>query len=453
MNVTVVEMYPTSRMQGDVIDFFGNGGMILESWDNGKIADQLLPMSINQNESFQIFNSKNELLVEEPWLRKPHHRRRQFAGHRGEVHELITNYATDLGVVLRLGEQVVDYIDQGDEGLDRQVGVVCKSGMEIMGDVVLCADGPKSLARQKVLGLADNKVNSGYAIFRAHFSLAPEMRKNIHLSRFCDPDHDFTGMWVGTDLHGLIYSWNKGRDIGWALTHKDEGDITEGWSFPGKAEDVMACLDAAGFPELFKEVVRVTPEDNLLDYKLVWRGPLASWIPRQENPRMIVLGDAAHCHLPTSGQGGSQSIEDGAAIAACLDKAKGNVSLGLRVFERIRFNRQHVIHMSSIANRDEYHKIDWTREFVAEHPDALTISQPEWIIEHDARANVDDHFDRIANDIQTGKQGNLFDLSVPAGGSIATLRPGEDVPVAFDTSFDLEDPALQAVLQAPAVQA
>lgn len=77
MNVTVVEMYPTSRTQGDVIDFFGNGGMILESWDNGRIADQLLPMSINQNESFQIFNSKNELLVEEPWLRKPHHRRRQ----------------------------------------------------------------------------------------------------------------------------------------------------------------------------------------------------------------------------------------------------------------------------------------------------------------------------------------------------------------------------------------
>lgn len=80
MNVTVVEMYPTSRTQGDVIDFFGNGGMILESWDNGRIADQLLTMSINQNDTFQIFNAKNELLVEEPWLRKPHHRRRQVSG-------------------------------------------------------------------------------------------------------------------------------------------------------------------------------------------------------------------------------------------------------------------------------------------------------------------------------------------------------------------------------------
>lgn len=260
-------------------------------------------------------------------------------------------------------------------------------------------------------------------------------------------------MWVGHDLHGLIYSWNHGRDLGWALTHKDEGDITEGWSFPGKVEDVLACLDKAGFPEIFKEVVRMSPARNLLDYKLVWRGPLATWLPQQSSPRMIVIGDAAHCHLPTSGQGGSQSIEDGAAIASCLDKARGDVSTALRVFERIRFNRQHVIHMSSIANREEYHKVDWTREFVASHPDALSISQPDWIIEHDARANVDEHFDTIAEEIKTGKQGNLFQLSVPAGGHLEVLRPGHDAPVAYDTTFDLEDPTLQPTLQTTPVTA
>ncbi|OTA85446.1 hypothetical protein M434DRAFT_377095 [Hypoxylon sp. CO27-5] len=453
MDVTVVEMYPTSRTQGDVIDFFGNGGMIIESWDNGRIADRLLPMSINNNDTFKIFNAKNELLVEEPWLKKPHHKRRQFAGHRGEIHELFTDYATSLGVKLKLGEQVIDYIDEGVEGIDRKVGVVCKSGLKIMGDVVLCADGPKSLARQKVLGLADNKINSGYAIFRAHYNLKPEMRKNIHLSRFCDPNHDFTGMWVGTDLHGLIYSWNKGRDLGWVLTHKDEGDITESWSFPGKVEDVISYLDAAGFPEQFKEVVRQSPAKNLVDYKLVWRGPIATWLPRQEKPRMIVLGDAAHCHLPTSGQGGSQSIEDGAAIASCLDKARGDVSLALRVFERIRFNRQHVIHMSSIANREEYHKVEWTREFVQKHPDALSIPRPDWIMEHDARAHVDEHFEMIAEDVKNGKKGNLFELSVPAGGHLEILRPGQDHRDAYDTSFNLEDPMLQPVLKESSVAA
>lgn len=260
-------------------------------------------------------------------------------------------------------------------------------------------------------------------------------------------------MWVGADLHGLIYSWNKGRDLGWVLTHKDEGDITEGWSFPGKVEDVISCLDEGGFPELFKEVVRMSPAKNLLDYKLVWRGPIATWLPRQTSPRMIVLGDAAHCHLPTSGQGASQSIEDGAAIAACLDKARGDVSLALRVFERIRFNRQHVIHMSSVVNREEYHKIEWTRELVAAHPDILAIPRPDWIIEHDARADVDEHFDKIAEDVKLGRQGNMFELSVPAGGGLEILRPGQDTREAYDATFDLEDPTLQPVLLSESVPA
>lgn len=260
-------------------------------------------------------------------------------------------------------------------------------------------------------------------------------------------------MWVGTDLHGLIYSWNKGRDLGWVLTHKDEEDISESWSFPGKVEDVLACLDEAGFPEQFKEVVRMSPAKNLLDYKLVWRGPIATWLPKHDNPRMIVVGDAAHCHLPTSGQGGSQSIEDGAAIASCLDKAKGDVSLALRVFERIRFNRQHVIHMSSVANREEYHKVEWTREFVDKHPGVLSIPRPDWIIEHDARANVDEHFDKIAEDIKNDKQGNIFELSVPAGGQLGILRPGQEEREVYDTTFDLEDPSIKPVLRTPSVAA
>lgn len=77
MKVTVVEMYPTSREQGDVIDFFGNGGMIIESWDEGRMADEMLKISINNNDTFKIFNQKNELLCEYPWLKYEHHARRQ----------------------------------------------------------------------------------------------------------------------------------------------------------------------------------------------------------------------------------------------------------------------------------------------------------------------------------------------------------------------------------------
>lgn len=253
-----------------------------------------------------------------------------------------------------------------------------------------------------------------------------------------DPDHDFTGFWVGKDLHGLIYSWNKGRDMGWVLTHKDDEDMKESWSFPGKKEDVIACLDEGGFPEVFKEVVRLTPADRVVDYKLVWRGPIASWLPSTPDPRVIVLGDAAHCHLPTSGQGASQSVEDGAAIAACLDLAKGEVPLALKVFERIRFNRQHVIHMSSVSNRDEYHTLEWTPEFVRKNSDSLTCRRPDWILEHDARANAYKHFDRVAEEVRSNKKGTIFELSVPAEGHIEVMRPGEEKASVVDTSFDPE---------------
>ncbi|KAI1078998.1 FAD/NAD(P)-binding domain-containing protein [Whalleya microplaca] len=447
MEACVVETYPTSRTQGDVIDLFGNGGMIVESWDNGKLADTLMKMSINQNDTFKFYNSKGELLCEDAWLKYPHHLRRQYAGHRGEIHELISDYAESLGVKFHLRETVLDYIEEDVEGPDGKVGVICKSGSRFMGDVVLCCDGPRSLARQKVLGLPDNKVSSGYAIYRAFYTLTPEMRKNIYLSRFCDPDHDFTGMWVGKDLHALVYSWNKGRDLGWVLTHKDDHDIGESWSFPGKKEDVLAYLDEGNFCELLKEVVRVTPDERLVDYKLVWRAPLKSWIPDIPSPRMIVLGDAAHCHLPTSGQGASQSVEDGAAIAVCLDRAKGDVPLALRVFERIRFNRQHVIHMSSVSNRNEYHNVEWTPEFVRAHPDSLILRRPDWILEHDARANALEHFDHLAEDVRSGKKGTLFELALPAEGEILEIRPGEEEAKPVDTkaSFEPEEISPEAI--------
>ncbi|KAI8315891.1 FAD-dependent monooxygenase roqM [Colletotrichum sp. SAR11_59] len=320
MDVVVVETYPTSRTQGDVIDLFANGGMIFESWDGGRIAEKMLQISINRNDTFKFYNAKGEYLMEDAWHKYPHHAQRQYAGHRGEMHEMVSDYAASLGVEFRLGETVVDYVDQGRE----------------------------------------------------------------------------------------------------------------------ESRTLMACLDEGGFCELFKEVVRLTPEENLVDYKLVWRGPLKTWLPKGPYPRMIVLGDAAHCHLPTSAQGASQSVEDGAAVAACLDKAKGDVPLALKVFERIKFHRQHVIHMSSVSNQNEYHEIEWTPEFVKQHPDALKLRRPDWILEHDARANVDQHFNHLADDVRSGKPGSLFDLALPAEGEIMQFRPGDDKEKAVDTSFEMD---------------
>ncbi|CAI6029523.1 hypothetical protein V2G26_010307 [Clonostachys chloroleuca] len=408
MNVTLVETYPTSLNYGDIIDFFPNGGRIIENWENGQVGRDLMKICINQGDQFQYFKADGTKIYTEDWILEPHHYWKQYAGHRGQMHKVVLDYAEKVGVNMQFGHRVTQYHD-GDKP-----SVTTAEGKVFAGDVVVAADGPRSIARQQVLGLPDTKVNSGYAIFRAYFTLTEEHAKNPLLKEFCDQTVDKTLLWTTKDLHMIIYTWNKGKDLGWVLTHKDTEDIGESWSFPGRKQDVMDCLAQGKFEKRLVEVVNATPEKNIVDYKLVWRDPLETWL--SPSAHTVLIGDAAHCHLPTSAQGGSQAMEDGVALAVALDRSQGDVALGLRVFERIRFNRSHVTHMASIAVRDGYHNVDWDGDFIRENPHILALPRPEWVIEYDIEKESEKYFERLAADVRNGKQGTIQQLALPAGG-------------------------------------
>lgn len=433
MQVTVIETYPTSLKYGDIIDFFPNGGRIIENWDNGSVGRELMKICINQGDRFEYCKADGTLIWYEDWILEPHHFWRQYAGHRGQMHQVVFRYAERIGVDFKLGERVVKYVD-GDKP-----GIVTLKGVSYEADVVIAADGPRSIARQQVLGLPDTKVNSGYAIFRAYMTLTDEHRANPYLAEFCDPTKDDTRLWVTQDYHMIIYTWNKGRELGWVLTHKvccislskpislavrfftvlmrlgqDAADIGESWSFPGKTDDVIACLEEGGFERKLLEVVNATPEKNLVDYKLVWRDPIPTWL--SPTAHIALIGDAAHCHLPTSAQGGSQAMEDGVALAVSLDRADGDVVLALRVFERIRFNRSHVTHMASISVRDGYHNVDWDGDEIKKNPQILNLPRPGWVIEYDIQVESEKHFDALAKDVREGRTGTIEELALPAGG-------------------------------------
>lgn len=214
MKVTVVETYPTSSEYGDIIDFFANGGRIIEAWDNGRVGRELMKVCINQGDKFQYCRADGTVMWEEDWILEPHHFWRQYGGHRGQMHTIVYNYAVELGVEFKLGDRVVQYVD------GEKPSVVTSSGATYVADVVVAADGPRSIARQQVLGLPDTTVNSGYAIFRAQFNLTDDHKKNPLLAPFCDPTADLTKLWITKDLHMVVYSWMKGTSLGWVLTHK-----------------------------------------------------------------------------------------------------------------------------------------------------------------------------------------------------------------------------------------
>lgn len=82
--------------------------------------------------------------------------------------------------------------------------------------------------------------------------------------------------------------------------------------------------------------------------------PIATW----HRNNVVLLGDAAHSPLPTSGQGACQALEDAWHLSNCLKNSDGNLSYAINTFTELRKTKTSGITMtgrqlaSSIFNRD-----------------------------------------------------------------------------------------------------
>ncbi|KAK0609001.1 FAD-dependent monooxygenase roqM, partial [Lasiodiplodia hormozganensis] len=174
-------------------------------------------------------------------------------------------------------------------------------------------------------------------------------------------------------------------------------DVSESWSAPGRVADALSLLSA--WHPTVRAIVAATPPDRLVDWKLVYRDPLPTWVsPRG---RIALLGDAAHPFLPTSIQGASQAVEDGVTVAVCLEMAarkkaeeeeeeggtgKADVREALRAYERIRYDRVRRAQKTGETTRDRWHKADFDK--VLKEPEAVRLPREEWLLGHDAEAHA-----------------------------------------------------------------
>ncbi|RFU25369.1 hypothetical protein B7463_g10971, partial [Scytalidium lignicola] len=383
--VEIYESFPVLKALGDIISFGPNAGRIFTHWGtNGSVAETMRKICIDLTDyGFRIHKYTGELVITQPTPpRDP--LSPNFNGHRGELHEIVFNYAKDeLGIPIHLGCKVTEYFED-----ENGAGIRLQNGEEIRGDCVVGSDGVRSKARELVLGYFDKPKSSGYAVFRAWFS-NKDMLADPKTKHLCENGDTFNG-WIGPDVHFLVSSIKDGKDMCWVLTHKDDHDIDESWSFPGKLEDVYKVLES--WDPICKAIVSKTPEERLVDWKLVYRDPLPTWISK--GGRTALLGDAAHPFLPTSAQGASQAMEDGVTLAVCLKKAgKGNVPDALRAYDRVR-----AVQKTGETTRDMWHNADWDE--VKKNPASIQLPREDWIFKHDAEAHAEATFDEA---LQTAK--------------------------------------------------
>jgi 2-polyprenyl-6-methoxyphenol hydroxylase-like FAD-dependent oxidoreductase len=331
--VTVYESFPALKVLGDIISFGPNAGRIITRWGfDGSIAKAMRKVSIDLQEyGFNIHKWTGELMCNQASPPRDESAP-MFNGHRGELHEILFNHVKDdLGVPIHLGSRVTGYFENEDHAGITLGGAEGEEDRKVTADIVIGSDGVRSKARELVLGYTDAPKSSGYAVFRAWFD-GKDMLADPETKRFCENGDTFNG-WIGPDVHFLFSTIKNGTDCCWVLTHKDDADIDESWSFPGKLEDVYKVFE--GWDPLCKKIVSKTPEERIVDWKLVYRDPLPTWISKGR--RIALLGDSAHPFLPTSAQGATQAMEDGVSIAVCLRRSgKEGIREAVGAYEDIR---------------------------------------------------------------------------------------------------------------------
>ncbi len=133
----IYESFPELKVLGDIISFGSNAGRIFYRWSQGEIAKKLRSLSIDLSTyGFRIhkydtgevvFHQKTPPRVEEAPA---------FNGHRGELHEVVFNYAREeLGIPIHLGQNVSQYFENKDGA-----GIILNTGEKVVRwhDHVFC---------------------------------------------------------------------------------------------------------------------------------------------------------------------------------------------------------------------------------------------------------------------------------------------------------------------------
>jgi len=313
-----------------------------------------------------------------------------YDGHRAEMHQVIYEYAVSLGIDVRFGHTVQEYYEDEASG---KAGVRVEAKGEVRNieaDLVVAADGVKSKARKYILGYDDKPRSSGYAVYRAWFNGQEQGVDTDPLTDYLTKGEDAFFGWIGRDVHFLASSAKGGKEISWVITRKNDFEVTDNWSFPGKMEDVLAIVD--GWEPRCAATLAKAP--SCIDWKLIIHDPLPTWISK--SARVVLIGDAAHPFLPTSMQGGSQAIEDGVVLAVALQLAgKDNLPPAVQAWEKIRYLR---VRESQLIGEDVRNR--WHRCQPGDRGPMLDVPRPEWLFAFDAEANAYEVFESVTRDIR-----------------------------------------------------
>ncbi len=249
---------------------------------------------------------------------------------------------------------------------DDRVTLEFANGKTVEADLVIGADGVRSVIRQALYG-DDNPSYTGQMVWRALLkgSDVPDdvLEPNGHVQ------------WVGPGCHFIAY-YIRGREMVNIVTQEDTDKwVAEGWSTQGDVDEMRRSFPNPE-PRLAKILSIVT---ECSKWGLFTRPLTENW----GRGRIQLIGDAAHAMLPNAGQGACQAFEDGYILARWLDACDDPVE-AFRNFRRVRIPRVHAVQRLSLANAKFKHMRDAAEQkALIESGKGSTQGHTDWLWGYD----------------------------------------------------------------------
>jgi len=270
--------------------------------------------------------------------------------HRADLHDLLHRAAIDPsrpGPAARIVCGVtVTGVDTSDPLRPR---VLTSSGDGYSGDVVIGADGIKSVVRRSIGGPEDI-FDSGDMAFRTLIDGAAV--KADPATRFL-VDTPATNVWLGADRHIVVYPVRDFSAVNIVAIGPITAEVSEQWRTEAPASEMVELY--AGWDDRLTALLSKA-EPTVVAWALKHQRPFADW----SSGNVALLGDACHAMVPYFSQGASQAIEDGAVLAEEIAGAAGagEMAEALRRYSDRRAERAAAVQTGALNNRALFHLPD-----------------------------------------------------------------------------------------------
>lgn len=231
---------------------------------------------------------------------------------RKHLQRLLLDHAVRAGISVEFGRRaVVIELDSKDKAVAH-----FESGASIRPDLLIGADGRMDSVARKFVAGDNTPVYQGFVNWVGVAEGANALVDDMSILDFWGVGERFGCVPIRPDL--VYWAAAQARPLSRGMPaadpHNEVGTLFAEW------------------PEPISRIIRATPEHSIGMIAVHDLEPLHTW----SRANVLLVGDAAHAPLPTSGQGACQALEDAWHLARCLDHVSEGLEGVFQTFSTIR---------------------------------------------------------------------------------------------------------------------